>query len=100
MRAYEADQKYKEGKFIIERSYLKPLGQNSEKYWQPDADSDDEQAIRFTRLLANNRTGRPTSAAGINLQQLFPGIRGRLISQALGIGGRNSSQDNSDGSDS
>mmetsp|Transcript_22519 Transcript_22519/g.30140 ORF Transcript_22519/g.30140 Transcript_22519/m.30140 type:complete len:182 (+) Transcript_22519:96-641(+) len=68
LRAYEQDQKYKEGKFIIERSYLKPLGENSEKYWAPDGDSDDEQAIRFTRLLAGNRSGRPTSAAGINLQ--------------------------------
>ena len=52
LRAYEEDQKYKEGKFIIERSYLKPIGQNSEKYWAPDQDSDDEQAILFSRLLA------------------------------------------------
>ena len=27
LKAFEKDQKYKEGKFIIERAYLKPLGQ-------------------------------------------------------------------------
>ena len=88
MRAYEKDQKYKEGKFIIERAYLKPIGLNAEKYAAPveDGDSDDEtSAIRFTRLLAG-RAGRPVSATGVNLQQIFPGIRGQLIRQALGMG--------------
>ena len=32
LKAYEKDQKYKEGKFIIERAFLKPLGLNSEKF--------------------------------------------------------------------
>ena len=81
LKAYEKDQKYKEGKFIIERSYLKPLGENSEKFTAPDdEDSDDDQATRFTRLLAGVRAGgRPISAAGLNLQQIFPGVRGQLI---------------------
>ena len=69
MKAYEADQKYKEGKYIIERAYLKPVGLNAEKYQVPEhEDSDDEtQAMRFTRLLAG-RAGRPGSASGLSLQ--------------------------------
>ena len=70
LKAYEKDQKYKEGKFIIERAYLKPIGLNAEKYAAPvdSGDSDDDSsAIRFTRLLAG-RAGRPVSATGVNLQ--------------------------------
>ena len=43
LKAYESDQKYKEGKYIIERAYLKPVGLNAEKYQAPEnEDSDDE----------------------------------------------------------
>ena len=79
MKAYENDQKYKEGKFIIEKAYLKPIGVNAEKFGGGRGDDDDEESDEevsaFVRLLGA-RSGRPISASSINLQQMFPGVRG------------------------
>ena len=58
-------------------------------------DSDDEASIIFNRLLAG-RASRPGTASNVNLQQIFPGIRGQLIRQALGLGRGPAESDDSD----
>ena len=65
-------------------------------------DSDDE-AGAFTRLLAGTTEGRTfrtsLSVSGLNLQQIFPGVRGQLIRQALGLARQRPGEDSSDDSD-
>ena len=72
LEAHEQDQKYKEGKYIIEKSYLKPIGLNApqkDPVANADDDSDSDGASNFVRLLAATRAGnRPFSASGLNLQ--------------------------------
>lgn len=66
---------------------MKTIGPNADKFGAGGEDEEsDEEVTAFVRLLAA-RGGRPTSASGLNLQQMLPGgVRGQLIRQALGIG--------------
>lgn len=56
---------------------MKTIGPKAESFGVggDDDEESDEEVTAFVRLLAA-RGGRPASAAGLNLQQMFPGVRG------------------------
>ena len=63
-----------------------------------DSGDSEDDALAFTRLLAS-RSGRPVSASGLNLARIFPGVRGQLIRQALGLDRVRSSGSDEDSDD-
>ena len=101
VKAFEDDQKYKEGKFIIEKAYLTKQGatqSSPRRRSEPDSDSDDTPAAGLAALRrAAAAAGNSTAGSReINLSNILPALRGQLLRQALGLGRLAQNRDSSD----
>ena len=106
MLAHERDQKYKEGKFIIEKYYLQKqligdgLLANNQDCEAVNLNDNLDQMSHFSdEENVDHRSSRyffrstPIAQSGtIDLASILPSIRGSILRQALGLEERQSSQ--------
>lgn len=91
VKAYEEDQKYKEGKFIIEKAYMSKQGRTPARR---RISSDDEDSSGQRRATSSNAAlGGRDSSSTFNLSNILPALRGQLLRQALGLGRIQSARD-------
>jgi len=92
VKAYEEDQKYKEGKFIIEKAYMSKQGTAPARRRISSDDNEDSSGQRRA-TSSNAALGGRDSSSTFNLSNILPALRGQLLRQALGLGRIQSARD-------
>ena len=96
VKAYEEDQKYKEGKFIVEKAYMSKQGRAPVR--RRISSDDNEESSGQRRATSSNAALGGRDSASFNLSNILPALRGQLLRQALGLG-RIQSANNRESSD-
>ena len=76
VKAYEEDQKYKEGKFIIEKHYMTKLGSEQRSTRPAAATANEESSAERRERIINSVLDRAGSSNSISLSNILPALRG------------------------
>ena len=85
VKAYEEDQKYKEGKFIIEKHYMTKVGAEPRQSRPSTTTENEESSAERRERMINSVLERAGNSNSISLTNILPALRGQILRQALGL---------------